>query len=374
MRPHGCVPECPGCRYIQVSDQTELEQKTKWLQEKLSHWSDKIRPIQTHYPRLGQREKVALRSQIIKNKWEFGLTQYKDRKEIFIPIPECPVHSERVNQILSLLSELPKNLPMCQIQIIGQQLTLVLRAKKNHTPEIRNESLRFCDYYATQLKALNIEGIWINWHPQFGKWATSHKGWDHLWGERDSYHSTGEVYGPGGFGQVHWSLYQNALEKTRSFLFENQPKSYLELYCGIGVGARKWEQIISKKNLLGIELSAEAIAMAKRNAPHTTFLQGTCEQRLPQISNWYEEQLSQGNIGIFVNPPRSGLESKVVDWLGGLRNQRIAYMSCSPLSLAGDLKLLCTYGHKVSELIAFDFFPKTRHLEVLALITQNESV
>ncbi|KKT74726.1 MAG: RNA methyltransferase, partial [Microgenomates group bacterium GW2011_GWA2_44_7] len=45
--------------------------------------------------------------------------------------------------------------------------------------------------------------------------------------------------------------------------------------------------------------------------------------------------------------------------------KRIVYVSCSPSTLARDLKILCQDGYKVSSVQAFDMFPQTTHVETV---------
>ena len=47
---------------------------------------------------------------------------------------------------------------------------------------------------------------------------------------------------------------------------------------------------------------------------------------------------------------------------------RIAYLSCSPGSLARDLRALAGSGFRVERALPFDFFPGTDHVETLALL------
>jgi len=49
---------------------------------------------------------------------------------------------------------------------------------------------------------------------------------------------------------------------------------------------------------------------------------------------------------------------------------KISYLSCSPGTLARDLLILENAHYKVIKIIPFDFFPKTHHIECLALIAR----
>ena len=66
---------------------------------------------------------------------------------------------------------------------------------------------------------------------------------------------------------------------------------------------------------------------------------------------------------IFVDPPRKGLEG-TASTLANSGAQRIIYLSCNPLSLATDLKILIKH-YKIMSITPFDMFPQTKHVETL---------
>ena len=124
--------------------------------------------------------------------------------------------------------------------------------------------------------------------------------------------------------------------------------------------------------MLGVELGGEAVECAKLNVPQALVLRGACRQRVPQINSWTIRQIADDReLLMYVNPPRTGLETEVLDWICKNRYpQRIAYLSCSPGTLSKNLAQLCNSGYKVERLIPFDFFPQTIHVECLALLKQ----
>ncbi len=74
----------------------------------------------------------------------------------------------------------------------------------------------------------------------------------------------------------------------------------------------------------------------------------------------------------YLNPPRSGLEDGLCAAFGTwLRPERVAYLSCSAGTLARDLKLLESHGLRVEGLSPWEFFPRTHHVEVLALLSRH---
>ncbi len=98
-------------------------------------------------------------------------------------------------------------------------------------------------------------------------------------------------------------------------------------------------------------------------------LRGPCAQRLPQIREWVA---ASGERLLYVNPPRSGLEPAVLDWIcEDYRPRRMAYLSCSAGTLSRDLQRLCAAGYGVERLQPYDFFPQTWHVECLAMLRRE---
>ena len=71
---------------------------------------------------------------------------------------------------------------------------------------------------------------------------------------------------------------------------------------------------------------------------------------------------------VVANPPRGGLGANVCEQLNQLKAPRLHIMSCSPPSLAEDLKHLTgpEGAYRLIQARAFDTLPQTAHIEVLA--------
>jgi 23S rRNA (uracil1939-C5)-methyltransferase len=72
---------------------------------------------------------------------------------------------------------------------------------------------------------------------------------------------------------------------------------------------------------------------------------------------------------VITNPPRSGMDKRVVEAVRGAGAFRIAYVSCDPATLARDLRTLVSDGpYRVAQLRAFDLFPQTAHVETVVAL------
>ena len=161
-------------------------------------------------------------------------------------------------------------------------------------------------------------------------------------------------------------LHAESVALARDHLEPAPGVAVLDLYCGIGATLRQWLQ--AGATGLGIELAGGAVDCARINAPGAVVLRGTCEQRLPQVREWWRDGKARRHA-CYVNPPRSGLEPPLLEALAHeLRPGRLAYLSCSAGTLARDLAAFEAAGYAVRAIAPFDFFPGTHHVECLALL------
>jgi tRNA/tmRNA/rRNA uracil-C5-methylase (TrmA/RlmC/RlmD family) len=56
----------------------------------------------------------------------------------------------------------------------------------------------------------------------------------------------------------------------------------------------------------------------------------------------------------------------VVESLAELRPRQLLYVACDPVALARDVGLLRERGYELEDVVAFDLFPNTHHVEAVA--------
>jgi tRNA/tmRNA/rRNA uracil-C5-methylase (TrmA/RlmC/RlmD family) len=69
---------------------------------------------------------------------------------------------------------------------------------------------------------------------------------------------------------------------------------------------------------------------------------------------------------VVLDPPRSGAGREVVEALSELRPRQLVYVACDPVALARDVGLFRERGYELEELVAYDLFPNTHHVEAVA--------
>jgi 23S rRNA (uracil1939-C5)-methyltransferase len=73
---------------------------------------------------------------------------------------------------------------------------------------------------------------------------------------------------------------------------------------------------------------------------------------------------------VVMDPPRAGVGAEVCSLLKRLKTKEMVYVSCDPVTLSRDLKLMVDSGYRINELHLVDMFPQTFHLETVAMLTR----
>ncbi|HSV43144.1 MAG TPA: 23S rRNA (uracil-5-)-methyltransferase RumA, partial [Candidatus Bathyarchaeia archaeon] len=96
------------------------------------------------------------------------------------------------------------------------------------------------------------------------------------------------------------------------------------------------------------------------------------EGRMETAGQELFEQFDDPQAVVMVDPPRAGLSDEVVTLLARTKHlANLLYLSCHPENLIRDLKILTAQGWSISRVVPFDFFPKTRHVETLVVLSKE---
>ena len=155
------------------------------------------------------------------------------------------------------------------------------------------------------------------------------------------------------------------------------PDSLWDLYCGVG-GFALFTGGTAQREVLGVELSEQAIASAKRSAHDMCLQDGATTKTQPAFyaADATQFALAAGSDDepdlVIVNPPRRGIGETLAGWIESSSIHHVIYSSCNPESLARDLERMPSL--RVSEARLFDMFPHTNHLEVAVLLERKLSL
>lgn len=179
---------------------------------------------------------------------------------------------------------------------------------------------------------------------------------------------------PGAFYQVNRDaaqlLYGLAAERT-GLCGEGL---LLDLYCGAGtIGLSMAERA---GEVIGIEISADAVACAKENmslngVQNASFYCGdaaTAEQLLAGAER------ARGKLSpdvVILDPPRKGCDAALLHFLAERKVPRIVYVSCAPDTLARDVARLYALGYTAGNVTPVDLFPRTGHVETIVCLSKQ---
>ena len=317
--PHRITPPCPyikecgGCFLQHLSYQEEL----KFKQEKVTEIIEKFAELNKNLVKeiiydkpYNYRNKITLHE---KNK-VIGLYQ-KATKNI-IPIKKCLLIDDKLNEELKNLSPIGKEEIILKIGNKTKEIISPLNNKKYIISYIKDK-----------------------------KYQVSEKS----------------------FFQVNSIITEKLYDEIKEVIKKKNSKNILDLYCGTGTIGIYISDTVDK--VLGIESCKEAIIDANinkklNNVTNCTYQQGKVEDLTRKITKEYDTAI--------VDPPRKGLDKKVVDKLLEITPSTIIYISCDPVTLSRDLNLL-KEKYKIEYIRPYNMFPRTYHVECLCILNLQKS-
>ncbi len=159
------------------------------------------------------------------------------------------------------------------------------------------------------------------------------------------------------------------LEKTIQLLCKNLGgKRCADIYSGVGTFSVFMAGLFDEVYL--IEHNRDALVLAEKNlarlkavnaeiGKHFSF--GIAGEKWPQMADSKKEF-----DAVVIDPPRSGMEKPVREWLKAKKVPQVRSLSCDPVTFARDAADLCQNGYVLESLTLLDYYPQTSHIESLA--------
>lgn len=163
-------------------------------------------------------------------------------------------------------------------------------------------------------------------------------------------------YSPNGFFQINLPVYELALQEIAQHI---NTQKVLDLYAGVGsIGL----SVARDKDLTLVEVNGAAYGEMEQNA------KGTNAKCVLAKSEDVTEYITP-DCTVILDPPRAGCDQKLIDKLNEIKPTKIIYLSCNPITQARDLAMLIDNYH-VDKLQPYNFFPRTPHVENLAILSR----
>lgn len=376
--------EVGGLEFAHIKYEDQLNFKADILRESLAKYKpyafDKylIKPTVGSVQQEKYRNKAQFPIQEIDGEIRCGL--YKTGTQELVDLTEMPTQMDLTMQAMRKIVQMIKDLeipvfnPETKSGILSMiviresvefnqlQVTFITRSPKF----IKQRQL--LERIQAQIPEVSSISQNINKEDKAGVWGETTK---LLWGEKYLQEDiNGYIFNfsPRAFLQLNSLQTDKLYDLVTKALEPNASDILLDAYCGVGtIGITMADKV---KQIYGIEIIPEAIEDAKENAKlnqveNADYFVGSTDEIYPQL-------LKDGkNINaIVVDPPRTGLDGKLLTALIRHPVNKLVYVSCNPSTLAKDLVTL-TKEYRVVYLQPVDMFPQTPHVETVVKLIRR---
>ena len=329
---------CGGCNISHLKEEEQEGFKDSKIKELLNRNLN----IE-HLDKIEYSKFYNYRNKIVLHIKEDKLGLYKNKSNELIEIDECLLVDDKINSLIKILKKIikkEKNLDKATIKLgnITNEIMLILEGKLKDYSELLS----------------NVDVLIIN---------------DKVVSKKDYIISIigNKKYkiSKNSFFQVNQVITEKIYNEIRSNIEKINPKNVLDLYCGTGTIGIYIADLV--ENVTGIEVIKDAVLDANfnkelNNIDNISFILGKVEDKIIVIKD---------NIDlIIVDPPRSGLDKKVISVINKIKAKNIIYVSCNPITLVRDLKLLKD-NYNIEYIKPYDMFPNTYHVECVVLLERK---
>lgn len=349
---------CGGCALQHVSAEFEKGFKIKKVKNSLKHIAnielDNIDFVDSE-KRFGYRNKIVF---AVNDKYELGMYEQNGRN--FVKIDKCLLVSETVNDIIAILSSWLKSekivINHIAIREVESRYSIVLIGESK--PQI-DKLIILLD---KELK--NKYQIYFNKNSAFKDLITPDL--SKLYGI-DIYNAIYNIkypISPNSFMQVNndisCKLYEEVVEEIND-------EYVINAYSGSGllsaILATKSNKVYGVEIVKNAHLNAEDLKK-KNNISNMVNICGKAENEILKLL------AKNPQYSVVLDPPRKGVNNKLLTLLNESKKiNKIIYISCSPNSLAKDLRLLANF--KISKIKLFNMFPNTSHVETFVVLKRK---
>lgn len=387
---------CGGCALLNLSYEEQVAKKRAKLQETLKDfWTEEIPVTVTDEPKnfrnkveLGFCHQVKWRDDYDKKdpanktrplEFEQALGfKLKGRWDRAVDIEECALFNEKLVPLLSALRVWAENEHLAyydQRKHTGVLRHLMVREGKNTGETIVvlfvtddfNERT-FVSAVESVLPDANImaavnNGLADTAAPESLRVL---KGKDHIFEKIVLSDETGKTVrevtfklSPQSFFQTNTKTAQKMYSRVRRVVRQIAPKRLYDLYGGAGSFSLSCADLCEKS------ICVESVAPAIYNGIENAKLNGVSNVQFfcAKVEDFVKEQpIERKDALIILDPPRGGMHPKAAKAVAESGVENILYISCNPVTLANDLKIL-TRHYEIVNVEAFDFFPHSEHIE-----------
>ncbi len=357
--------QCGGCHYQHAMYPAQVQMKVAILQETLERAGLTALPaIQTHTGEpWAYRNRARLRIAEMEATLRVGYNRRGSNE--FLAVHECPISAPLVwraaEALLQVAAESSTIRRLVRAAVEVEFFTTGDEEKLQMTLFVPKAQVGFAALCERMRELVpELAGADISLLPsEPQRRARSPRPLENWGADGLTYAVAGEGYwiSRGGFFQINRFLVD---ELVRIVTAGRRGTVAWDLYAGAGLFsralARAFQQVVAVEAAAN-DLSRSFKGPGRRAVETTTveFLRSAVVQReRPDL--------------IVMDPPRAGVGAEVCALLARISSPEIVYISCDPVTLARDLKLLVAVGYNVVEIHMVDMFPQTFHLETVIIL------
>jgi len=170
------------------------------------------------------------------------------------------------------------------------------------------------------------------------------------------------------FYQLNSSQTSKLYAEARKALELSPTDNLVDAYSGVGtIGLSLADQV---KEVRGMDIIPESVEDANENAKLNGITNATYEVGRAEdlVSQWMAAGFHPD--ALIVDPPRTGLDDKLLETIIHAKPERFVYISCNPSTLARDLTQLTT-DYIIDYIQSIDMFPQTARCEAVVKFTRR---
>lgn len=369
---------CGGCHYQHASYPAQVAIKASILRETLERAGVTLLPEVLPHTAApwGYRNRIRMRLEWTEDSLNIGYSQRASAR--FLDIQECPIAApllfRAAQSLCGIAAEAPTTRTLLQqaaeVELFcnadESRLQLVFYLKP-HKSRQRGKATGFdvlCESLKKEIPELSGAGL-VGFLSDGGRAGRRAQRTEKLsdWGAGGlNYNAGARDYwvARGGFFQVNRFLIEDLLSTVTS---GRSGSLAWDLYAGVGLFSRAladtFDQVVVVEG--SDTAAAELIRLARRT--HLRAVHASTQDFLSAAA------VQRERPGLIVaDPPRAGLGDEVCALLARIAAPELVYVSCDPVTLARDLRLLIDSGYTLLELHLFDLFPQTFHMETVAVL------
>lgn len=374
--------KCGGCQIMHLRYDKQLEFKDDLIAQSLKKFKPvgyekfEIRhtlgmEVPYHY-----RAKLQFQTRFFKGNVKAGL--FEEGSHRLVDIKDCFVQDKLTQTIINRVTELLEkhHIPIYDERKVAGIRTVMIR-KAKATGQVQIIFITSRDIFlAPVIKALTaefeeIKGIAVNYNHSKSSDIYGEKT-EVIWGDADISEEVLDYrfsLSPRAFYQLNPEQTQVLYSQAVAALDVTEDDHVIDAYCGVGTIGFAFAGKV--KSVRGMDIIPEAIEDAKKNAQrmgfdNTYYEAGRAEDIIPK---WYKEGYRAD--ALIVDPPRTGLDDKLLDTILKYQPAKMVYVSCNTATLARDLvKLSKVYD--VHYIQSVDMFPHTARTEAVVKLSKRD--